>query len=83
MDETELEILAYQKYRTGYTFAEVRRMLWVDNDDPSTWPKGVTRRTVLGRWREIKRGMFDYDVQSAGGIINFVGADQSQEEVPF
>ncbi len=29
-------------------------MLWSWSDDKSTWPKGVTRATVLGKWHELK-----------------------------
>lgn len=45
--------LAYHEFRTGLTFRGVRRMLWVNNDDPSTW-RYKRRHTVLGFWHQLK-----------------------------
>lgn len=45
--------LTYEQFRTGLTFREVRRMLWVHSDDPRDW-KYKRRRTVLGFWRQLK-----------------------------
>lgn len=50
--------LQYAELRTGLTFAEVRGFLWSWDPDPRTWGN-VTRRTVLGRWREIKLDMWE------------------------
>lgn len=54
---TEEEKALYDKFRTGLSFAEVRAMLWRPSDDPKDWHRGVTRRTVLGKWHEIKMEM--------------------------
>ena len=43
--------LAYSEFRTGLTFRDVYTMLWSR--------KRKTRHTVLGKWREIKIGLFD------------------------
>jgi len=49
--------LTYDQFRTGLTFREVRRMLWVDNQDPSTW-RYKRRRTVLGFWHQLKQQLW-------------------------
>lgn len=54
---TEEEKRAYNKFRTGLTFQDVRQMFWVFDEDPRTW-KNVTRHTVLGKWRELKMEMW-------------------------
>lgn len=53
----ECEQKAYRRFSTGYTFADIRQMLWSYSDDPKDW-KNVTRHTVLGRWRELKLEMW-------------------------
>ncbi len=50
--------LTYDEFRTGLTFREVRRMLWVHSDDPRDW-KYKRRHTVLGLWHSIKRGLWE------------------------
>ncbi len=45
--------LKYRDFRTGLDFAEVRRMMWSNNPDPSTW-RHKTRRMVLGHWHEFE-----------------------------
>ena len=60
--------LSYEAFRTGLTFREVRRMLWVHSDDPRDW-KYKRRKTVLGLWRSIKLGLWDrYLAESEGGV---------------
>ena len=54
---TPEELNEYRRFRTGLTFRDVRQMLWSYDDDPKTW-RHVTRRTVLGKWREIKLKMW-------------------------
>lgn len=49
--------LAYQRFRTGLTYSEVRDMLWVNSEDPDDW-KYKRRNTVLGKWHEIKLEMW-------------------------
>jgi len=43
----------YADFRTGLTFADVRRSMFVASDDPADW-RYKTRRMVLGHWHEIK-----------------------------
>lgn len=44
---------AYDDMRTGMTFTEVKRMMFVHNDDPSTW-RYRRRHSVLGYWHMLK-----------------------------
>jgi hypothetical protein len=48
----------YDRFRTGLTFREVRRMLWSHSDDKATWGN-VTRATVLGHWHELKLQLWE------------------------
>lgn len=50
--------MTYDRFRTGATFGEIVRMLWVDNPDSSTW-RYKRRNTVLGFWRQMKLQMWD------------------------
>lgn len=43
----------YDEFRTGLTFAAVKRMLYAHNPDPSTW-RYRRRGTVLGFWHSLK-----------------------------
>lgn len=63
----------YDSFRTGLTFKEVRRMLWSNSDDPTDWPH-VTRHTVLGKWRQIKKEMY----HEACGYYSYI-----TENTPF
>lgn len=47
----------YRAFRTGLTFAEVRRMLWSPSTDPRDW-RYKRRGSVLGLWRQIKQEMW-------------------------
>lgn len=47
----------YDAFRTGLTFREVRRMMWVGDHDPKSW-RSKRRPAVLGFWRELKIGMW-------------------------
>lgn len=51
---------AYDEFRLGLTFADVRRMLW-DQPDPNRpgWFRQKRRSAVLGFMRELKIGMWD------------------------
>jgi hypothetical protein len=56
------EAIPYRDFRTGYTWQEVRDMIWGLDGDPSTWPLAHhTRRrhTVLGKWRQLKLEMYN------------------------
>lgn len=48
---------AYDAFRTGLTYREVRRMLWVHDNDRSRW-RHKRRGTVLGLWHEIKLSLY-------------------------
>lgn len=50
--------LAYKDLRTGMTFSEVRNLYWTTSKDSKDW-KYKRRNTVLGKWREIKQGMWE------------------------
>lgn len=49
--------LTYDDLRTGLTYSDVYLMFWSGSDDPSDWCN-KRRHTILGRWREIKLGMW-------------------------
>lgn len=53
--------LRYERFRTGLDYAGVFQMLWSASPDPEHW-QHKSRRTVLGRWREIKRNMWGQHV---------------------
>lgn len=49
----------YKAFRTGYTYHEVSDMLWYS--DPWHCAHHTRRRhSVLGKWREIKKEMWDF-----------------------
>jgi hypothetical protein len=54
--------LCYKDMKTGFTFYDIRRFLWSYDEDPSTW-RHVSRGTVLGKWCELKRQMWDEHVR--------------------
>ena len=67
----------YRKFRTGFTWREVRDMLWYQDE---LHPAHHTRRrhSVLGKWREIKLEMWNhYQNQKA------LDDARELEEVPF
>lgn len=47
---------AYESFRTGLCFSEVRQILEVEREQRKR--HHVTRRTVLGKWHEIKLKMW-------------------------
>lgn len=49
--------LSYEDLRTGFSFEDVRDMLWTSDNDSSMW-KNKSRGVVLGFWRELKRGIW-------------------------
>lgn len=49
--------LTYEQLRTGYTYKEIRMLLWVGDPDYSKW-KYKRRHTVLGLWHQIKKSMW-------------------------
>lgn len=66
------DIIPYQEFRTGLTFKDVFYMLWSWDSDSSTW-KYKRRNTVLGKWHQIKKEMYDF-------YLN--GLHQPPEETP-
>lgn len=67
----------YRKFRTGYTYREVSDMIWYQDD----WHQAHhTRRrhAVLGKWKEIKREMWEH-------YQNLKALDELREaqDVPF
>lgn len=62
-------MIPYDQFRTGFTFKDIRQMLWSYSENPADWPKGVSRHTVLGKWHEIKLDMYERYKQ--------------EEEIPF
>jgi len=62
--------LSYDRFRTGLSYQDVYRMLWVNSDDPKKW-RYKRRGTVLGTWRSIKLGLWDrYLGELDGGGLN-------------
>lgn len=53
--------MTYEKFRTGFTFRDIRLMLKREAD--IKYQNGeymfITRHTVLGRWRQIKLEMYN------------------------
>ena len=47
----------YDEFKTGYTFAEVRRMLWVSSDDPEQW-QNKSKAAVFRLWGQLKRDLW-------------------------
>jgi hypothetical protein len=60
--------LCYKTFRTGLTFSEVRQQFWKTDSDPKAWVN-KRRHTVLGRWREIKLGMWGQHVEECGRAL--------------
>jgi len=50
----------YDDFRTGYTFTEIRRMLALEQKRKRRGFEYmfVTRKTVLGRWHQLKQEMY-------------------------
>ena len=65
----KFESKEYHKFRTGFTFEEIRIMLWSPSEDNRDW-RHITRRTVLGKWHEIKLKMWKEFLNSVGGLDN-------------
>jgi len=47
----------YDRFRTGLTFDEVRRMLWSSSEDSKDW-RYRRRGTVLGFWHQLKLALW-------------------------
>jgi len=59
LDEDVCDVcgLVYKKFRTGLTYKDVYSMHWTTSNDSRDW-RYKRRRTVLGKWREIKTAMW-------------------------
>ncbi len=51
--------ITYASLRTGWTFRDARRAMFVHDPDPTTW-RHKHRRAVLGFWHEIKLQLWAY-----------------------
>jgi hypothetical protein len=71
--------LTYKDFKTGLTFKEVRQILQIEAD--SKYEKGeymfITRATVLGRWFQIKKQMYDMYLQN---VAYFQMAEDSKRK---
>jgi hypothetical protein len=47
----------YDSFRTGLTFAAVKRMMFDNHEDRSRW-KYKRRHTVLGAWHDLKLQLY-------------------------
>lgn len=60
----------YNEFRTGFTFTEIRHIL--KREANKKYKHGeymfITRRTVLGRWREIKMKMYSLEKEIAQSL---------------
>lgn len=44
---------SYDALRTGFSFADVKQLMYVASEDPADW-RHKRRRSVLGFWHELK-----------------------------
>lgn len=53
----------YSKFKTGYNFTYIRRLLYLEQEMKRENGEYmfVSRATVLGRWHEMKKKMFDWE----------------------
>ena len=72
LEEVINEILPYDDFRTGLTFYGVRQLL--KYEQRRAYQSGqymfVTRKTVLGRWRQLKKEMYRDYIRSNNGNGN-------------
>ena len=65
-------MISYDKFRTGLTFQDIRDLLKLEQD--AKYAEGkymfVTRKTVLGRWHEIKLRMYSDEEKAYGEYTN-------------
>lgn len=74
--------LAYRELRTGLTFKEVFAMLWSGSNDPADW-RYKRRNTVLGKWHQIKREMWEEHLYVCEKQAEYELAEKLKDEVPF
>lgn len=63
-------MISYAQFRTGLTFGAVSRMLWDEamarKDQGCAYADNhlfVRRKTVLGRWHQLKREAYEYHLR--------------------
>lgn len=56
--------ITYREMRTGLDWREVFLSLRSPDPNPSTWRRGISRHTVLGRWHERKLELWRYHVET-------------------
>ena len=87
-----MQIIPCDKFRTGLTFQEVYSMAWSYSEDNRDWPKGKgktagRRHTVLGKWHQIKKEMYEqYLLMHQGGtdlVPSCLTEDGSGDSVGF
>lgn len=57
--------LTYGKMTTGLSYRDIYEMMKDNNPDPNDWTY-KRRNTVLGKWHEIKKQMWDYHINEGG-----------------
>lgn len=53
--------IEYKDFKTGFTFNDVRQLLWKESQqkrEKENHYMFITRHTILGRWHEIKKRMW-------------------------
>ena len=70
-NEYTYEIPSYSEFRTHLTFADVRRILQREQrlKRENFEYMFVTRKTVLGRWHQIKKTMYQSYLQEVGKCL--------------
>lgn len=51
-------LLTYEEFRSGLTYQDVWRMMFVANDDPTTWAR-KSKGSVLTLWGKLKRDLYE------------------------
>lgn len=72
--------MTYRRFRTGWTYREVFAQFWSGDEDPTTWVN-KRRRTVLGRWREIKQRLWAEHLEACERQVE--AEKRPEDEVPF
>jgi hypothetical protein len=54
---SEMDWMAYDRFNTGLTFADVVRMLWVPSSDPADWRR-KSRGPILYTFSKLKKDMW-------------------------
>lgn len=74
-DECPICELKYHKLRTGFTYAEIRMILWIGDPDYEKW-KYKRRHTVLGLWFSIKQSMWAQHLVECEQMLMYYEAQQ-------